>query len=61
MESFRDFSENVVLQQDCEALAFIQAAIDSDTRTGTVEFGIAGDRFGITMRRILRKMKQEEA
>jgi phenylpropionate dioxygenase-like ring-hydroxylating dioxygenase large terminal subunit len=60
MESFRDFSEDVVLQQDCEAIACIQSAIESDRRTGTVELNIASDRYGIAMRGILRKLKQEE-
>jgi vanillate O-demethylase monooxygenase subunit len=60
MEGFRDFSENVVLQQDCEAIAHLQAAIDADRRTGTVELNIASDRYGIAMRGILRKLKQEE-
>jgi vanillate O-demethylase monooxygenase subunit len=60
MEGFRDFSENVVLQQDCEAIAYLQAAIDADRRTGTVELNIASDRYGIAMRGILRELKQEE-
>jgi hypothetical protein len=50
----------VVLQQDCEAIAYLQAAIDADRRTGTVELNIASDRYGIAMRGILRKLKQEE-
>ena len=60
MENFRDFSENVVLQQDCDALAYIQSAIETDRRTGNVEFGIVSDRFGAKMRGILRKLKQDE-
>jgi len=60
MEGFRDFSENVVLQQDCEAIAYLQAAIDADRRTCTVELNIASDRYGIAMRGILRELKQEE-
>ena len=60
MKGFRDFSENVVLQQDCEAIAEIQKAIDNDRRKGTVEFAVPGDRYGFAMRRILRRLKREE-
>jgi hypothetical protein len=60
MQGFRDFSENVVLQQDCEAIAEIQNAIDTDRRTGTLEFAVPGDRYGFAMRRILRRLKREE-
>lgn len=61
MEKFCEMLENVVFQQDCDAMEDIQATIESDRRTGIVEFGIAGDRFGMAMRKILRDMHRKEA
>jgi vanillate O-demethylase monooxygenase subunit len=60
LDTFRTISEDVVFQQDSEALAHMQRAIESDRRTGRVEFGMAGDRYGVAMRGILRKLKQQE-
>lgn len=60
MEAFRDMSQNVVFQQDCDAIEYMQATIESDRRSGKVEFGFAGDRYALTMRGILRKLKQHE-
>jgi vanillate O-demethylase monooxygenase subunit len=57
---FRRIAEDVVFQQDAEALGLIQNIVETDRRTGNVEFGIAGDRYGVAMRGILRKMSQEE-
>lgn len=56
IEAFRDFSRDVVFSQDVEAIAYMQQAISEDRRKGQVESGIPGDRFGITMRRVLRQM-----
>ena len=60
LDWFRDFSRDVVFQQDVEAIESMQNAIVNDHRTGKVEFGIASDRFGLTMRRMLKKMKDAE-
>lgn len=60
IENFRDHGENVVFHEDAEAIGYVQATVASDNRTGTVEFGLANDRFGIRMRKILRDLKAAE-
>jgi vanillate O-demethylase monooxygenase subunit len=60
IDLFRQTGEDIVFEQDSQAMALMQEIIETDKRTGTVEFGIAGDRYGVAMRGILRKMKQEE-
>lgn len=52
--------EEIVFEQDVEAVRAMQAYIEQDTRAGRVEFSMAYDSFGIKMRRILREMKQRE-
>ncbi len=61
MDKFRDFSRDVVFEEDVEALGLINDYIVQDRRPGEVEFGIPGDRFGIRMRQILRKLKDKES
>ncbi|MEZ5897178.1 MAG: aromatic ring-hydroxylating dioxygenase subunit alpha [Parvularculaceae bacterium] len=53
-------TENVVFEQDAEAVLFMQRFIDEDNRPGRVEFNMACDRFGMAMRKILRVMKERE-
>ena len=60
IEGFRDFARDVVFQQDCDAIVAMQRAIVNDQRTGNVESGIPGDRFGIKMRQVLRGLKKQE-
>lgn len=52
---------DVVFEQDVAALQDIQAAVESDDRSGRVEFSMPYDNFGLRMRRILREMKEREA
>lgn len=60
IESFRDFTRDVIFVQDVEAIGCMHKAISEDRRVGQVEWGIPGDRFGITMRRALRQMAEAE-
>lgn len=60
IEAFCDFLEKVVFQQDVDVITEMNKVILADNRTGTVEYGIPGDRYGIKMRKILRRMKGEE-
>ena len=57
---FRDFSRDFIFQQDADAFQSMQDNIPTDYRTGTVEFGIPSDRYGISMRKMLKRMKDEE-
>lgn len=61
LDWFRDFSSNVVFQQDADAFQSMQTAIESDFRTGIVEFGITTDRFGMKMRKMIKEWKEAEA
>lgn len=54
-------SENVVFQQDVDAVRDMQAYVEKDARPGRVEFSMAYDRFGLKMRRILQAMKERES
>lgn len=60
MEGFAAFARDVVFEQDVTAIRYMQEAIRGDLREGAVEFGIPSDRFGISMRRILRKMSEAD-
>lgn len=60
IEAFRDLLEGVVFQQDVDVITEMNQMVLADDRTGTVEYGIPGDRYGIKMRKILRRMKGEE-
>lgn len=53
--------EDVVFEQDVQAVRDMQAYIDEDVRPGRVEFSMAGDRFGMKMRQILARMKARES
>jgi vanillate O-demethylase monooxygenase subunit len=59
-EAVRARIENVVFQQDVDALKDIQVLVDEDERPGRIEVSMAGDRWGIKMRKILREMKARE-
>jgi vanillate O-demethylase monooxygenase subunit len=52
--------EDIVFEQDVQALTDIQAYVDEDNRPGRIEVSMAGDRWGIKMRKILKEMKAKE-
>jgi nitrite reductase/ring-hydroxylating ferredoxin subunit len=52
--------EDIVFEQDVQALTDIQAYADEDRRPGRIEVSMAGDRWGIKMRKILKDMKAKE-
>jgi phenylpropionate dioxygenase-like ring-hydroxylating dioxygenase large terminal subunit len=52
--------EDIVFEQDVQAVHGVQANVDEDNRPGRVEVSMAGDRWGIKMRRILKDMKAKE-
>ena len=58
MDAFVTLARDVVFEQDATAIRYMQSAIRQDRREGSVEFGIPSDRFGVSMRSVLRKMKQ---
>lgn len=60
IEAFREFLEEFVFQQDVDAISEMNKTILADNRSGAVEYGIPGDRYGIKMRKILRRMKDRE-
>jgi vanillate O-demethylase monooxygenase subunit len=60
LDHFREISENFVFQQDCDTIALISHEIAQERRAENIEFGVTGDRHGVAMRAILRRMKQEE-
>lgn len=53
-------TNDVVFEQDAQAVAAMQATVSDDVRPGRVEFGMACDRSALQMRRILRDMKERE-
>lgn len=52
--------QDVVFEEDVEALRDVQASVDGDVRLGRVEFNMAGDRFAVRMRQILKDLKEQE-
>lgn len=53
-------AQDVVFEQDVEAMQYMQAHIDGDVRPGRVEFNMIWDRVGLKIRRILKDMKRRE-
>lgn len=52
--------QEIVFEQDVEALRVMQKYIQDDVRPGRVEYSMAYDRLGLKMRKILNAMKQKE-
>jgi phenylpropionate dioxygenase-like ring-hydroxylating dioxygenase large terminal subunit len=59
-EAVQNIIENVVFQQDVEAVSDIQANVNEDRRPGRIEVSMTGDRWGIKMRKMLKELKARE-
>ena len=59
-EALIKMTSEMVFADDVKAIECMQENISQETRTGTVEFGIHNDRFGMKMRRILADLKKQE-
>jgi vanillate O-demethylase monooxygenase subunit len=59
-EALIKMTSEMVFADDVEAIRCMQENILLETRTGTIEFGIVNDRFGMKMRRLLADLKEQE-
>lgn len=53
-------AQEIVFEQDVDAVRDMQAYIDTDARPNRVEFSMLFDRNGLKMRKILKEMKARE-